>query len=120
MSVDATPGSAKFSEALRSVTWDDHEKAEYAEYMQALLGGKLNVSAHTDMLAQLYFVYAALEAATDALRNDPVGGKFVFNSLLRTKALEDDLAYLLGASWRDQIEPHESTKEYVARIRESC
>ncbi|MER5435355.1 biliverdin-producing heme oxygenase [Streptomyces sp. NPDC002588] len=112
--------SARFSEALKSVTWDDHEKAEHTEYMRAMLAGKLDISAHASLLAQYYFVYVALEEAAEAMRDDPVGGKFVFDSLMRTEALEEDLEYLLGAAWRDQIEPLEATKEYVARLREVC
>jgi len=120
MSVDATPTSAKFSAALKSVTWDDHEQAEHADYMEAMLSGKLNVSGHVALLAQLYFVYVDLEAAAEAMRNDPVGGAFVFDALMRTKAIEADLEYLLGAAWRDRIAPNVATKEYAARIREIC
>lgn len=120
MSAEAISASAKFSEALKTVTWDDHEKAEYTEYMQAMLGGKLDISGYTDMVAQHYFAYVVLEEAAEAMRGDAVGGKFVFDSLLRTKALEEDLEHLIGEDWRDRIAPNEATKEYVARMREVC
>lgn len=120
MSGATMPTSTRFSEALKSVTWGDHEKAEHTEYMLAMLGGKLDISCHIDMLAQHYFVYVVLEEAAEVMRDDPVGGKFVFDSLMRTKAVEEDLEYLLGAAWRDLIEPLEATKEYVTRIREVC
>src|SRR3954447_9267237 len=88
--------------------------------MQAMLGGKLAISGYSDMVAQHYFAYVVLEEAAEVMREHPIAGKFVFDSLLRTKALEKDLEHLLGAGWRDRIEPNGATKEYVARIREVC
>lgn len=112
--------SSRFSEALKAMTWDDHEHAEYTEYMQAMLGGKLNIAGYTDMVAQHYFAYVVLEEASEKMRHDPVGGRFVFDGLLRVPALEADLEHLLGADWRDKIEPNEATKEYCDRLREVC
>jgi len=112
--------SVKFSEALKTITWDDHEKAEYTEYMQAMLGGKLDISGYRDMVAQHYFAYVVLEEAAETMREDPIGGRFVFDSLLRKAALEKDLEHLLGEDWRARITPNAATTEYCARMRQVC
>lgn len=112
--------SARFSEALKAMTWEDHDHAEYTEYMQAILGGKTTLDGYADMVAQHYFAYLVIEEAAEAMRNDPIGGRFVFDSLTRTPALEADLAFLKGADWRDKIAPSASTNEYCERMREVC
>ncbi|GAA0708409.1 biliverdin-producing heme oxygenase [Dactylosporangium roseum] len=119
-SVSEGTTSERFTAALRSTTWDDHEKAERTAYMEALLGGKLSVPGYVDLVAQHYFAYVVLEDAAEAMRDDPIGSKFVFDSLLRVRALEEDLEHLLGADWRDKVRPSESTKEYCDRMRAVC
>src|SRR5699024_2670210 len=42
VTVEEQSVGARFSQALRNLTWNDHEKAEYTDYMQALLDGKLH------------------------------------------------------------------------------
>lgn len=116
----AEPTSAQFSAALRSLTWQDHEKAEYTDYTQALLQGRLNLTGYTALVAQHYFAYVVLEEAAERMRDDAIGSLFVFDALFRVPALEKDLEQLLGVTWRDQIEPSESTQEYLNRLRETC
>lgn len=122
MTVDSGPAttSSRFSEELKSMTWDDHEHAEYTEYMQALLGGQLNVQGYVDMVAQHYFAYVVLEEAAEKMRDNKVGGPFVYDSLTRVPALEADLQFLLGDDWASQITPNEATKEYCERLKEVC
>lgn len=117
---DRTSADTWFSRALKSRTWGGHQRAECTDYMQAVLGGKLALEGYAAMVAQLYFVYVVLEEAAEAMRADQVGGKFVFDSLLRTKALRADLEYLVGADWPSRIEPTEATRKYCARMREVC
>jgi heme oxygenase len=71
-------------------------------------------------VAQHYFAYVVLEEAADAMRNDPVGGAFVFDSLRRLPALEEDLEFLIGSDWKSKIAPNEATVEYCARMKEVC
>ena len=108
----------KFSSAMKKQTWQDHDAAEYTAYMQALLEGKLTRDDYADMVAQHYFAYLVIEDAAAQLKNDPVAGPFIHDGLTRIPALERDLEFLLGADWRDKIEPNEGTKEYVARLKE--
>ena len=96
-----------------------HEKANYSTYMRALLGGELTQEGYTQLAIQYYFVYGAIEAASDRMAADPVGGEFVFDELRRLPHLERDLAHLVGPDWRSTISPLASTRAYVARIGEA-
>jgi heme oxygenase len=115
-----TAASEKFSSAMKKQTWSDHDAAEYTAYMQALLEGKLTREDYADMVAQHYFAYQVIEDAASKLADDPIAAPFIHEGLNRLPALEEDLEYLLGADWRDKIEPNEGTKEYVARLKEVC
>lgn len=119
-SVEEHSVGERFSRALRASTWDDHEKAEYTEYMQALLDGKLSRDGYAALVAQHYFPYLVIEQAAEQMRSDPVAGPFVSDGLTRTPALERDLAFLYGPDWRRQIAPSPATEAYLARLREVC
>lgn len=110
--------SARFSERLRDATRTAHQDAEAAAFAQALLDGRVPRAGYTALVAQHWFIYSALEEAAAAMRNDPVAGGFVDDRLARVPALADDLAYLLGPDWRDQIAPTPATQAYRERLRE--
>lgn len=110
--------SPTFSETLRAATAPAHDVANAAPWITALLGGQLTVAAFGALSSQLYFVYSAIEQAAEAMRDDPVGGKFVFDELTREPALREDMAFYYGPSWESEISPLPSTEEYCARIRE--
>ena len=114
------PLSTRFSAALRDATRDEHERAESAGFMRALLAGDLPRAAYADLTAQHYFAYQVIEEAAASLRDDPVAGPFVFDELTRLPALERDLAHLLGEDWAQQIRPNAATERYCARLRETC
>ena len=120
MSQTAESMGARFSAALRTMTWDEHQKAEFAGYMQALMDGRLPLAAYADMVAQHYFAYRVLEEAAEAMRHDPVAGRFVFDELTRLPALERDLEHLVGADWRNRIRANAATERYCERLREVC
>ena len=113
--LDARP----FSATLRASTLVVHEKANHSTYMDALLGGELSQHGYTQLAIQYYFIYGAIEAASDRMAGDPVGGEFVFDALRRLPKLERDLAHLVGQDWRATISPLASTAAYVERIREA-
>jgi heme oxygenase len=103
---------------LRAGTGDDHRRAEASPFARALLHGDVGRDAYAALDAQLWFVYTVLEEASDAMRDDPVAGPFVFDELRRVPALEADLTFLVGASWRDQIAALRATQHYCDRLRE--
>ena len=115
-----TTDSATFSTRLRERTRADHDSAETSQFMTDLLDGQLSRERYAELVAQLSFVYSALEAASDAMRADPIAGGFVSDSLRRSPAIAADLEALLGVEWSEQIAPSPATEEYCDRIREVC
>ncbi|CAM3782788.1 heme oxygenase (biliverdin-producing) [Kibdelosporangium persicum] len=111
--------SPTFSETLRAATLPVHEQANHSPYISALLGGELSVDAFAALAGQLYFVYSALEDAAEAMKDDPIAGRFVFPELNRGDALRQDMAYYFGPSWQSVITPLPATSAYCDRIREA-
>jgi heme oxygenase len=109
-----------FAARLRELTREEHERTEQAPFVDALLSGRLPRSAYADLLAQSYLFYRELEDAGAAWRGDRVVGSFVSDDLVRAPALEADLDWLCGTSWRATLEPLAATQRYVDRIREVC
>lgn len=112
------PDSELFSERLKAATWSDHQAAEDHGFTRALMSGTLPVAGYTAMVAQHYFAYVALEEVGRSLVGDPLAGRFHYPELERVPALAADLEHLLGADWREGIEPTPATRTYVARIEQ--
>lgn len=109
-------GTEPFSRSLRAAIEDGHARAQGSVFVNALLAGELNLAGYTALASQHYFIYGALEAAGEAMREHPVAGRFVFDGLRRLPALEADLAELLGPRWRALVEPRPSTLAYRDRL----
>ncbi|MEJ3657220.1 biliverdin-producing heme oxygenase [Actinomycetes bacterium KLBMP 9759] len=107
-----------FSQFLRTATSEVHDRAHGSAYMTELLAGRLRVDEYALLAAQLYFVYSALEAAGDALADDPVARPFVIDELRRVPGLVADLEFLVGSDWESRIEALPATRRYTARLRE--
>lgn len=107
-----------FSQTLRERTWTGHGESEGAGFMSDLMTGKGTREDYIALVAQHYFVYEALEAAAARFAGDPIAEPFLSDQLTRLPALEADLAFLLGAGWRDAIAPLPTTVRYVDRIHE--
>ena len=106
------------SALLREGTRADHGAANSEDFIERLLSGTLNRAAYADLSAQLLVVYEALEEAGATVRGDERGAGLVFNELTRVPAIERDLAYLYGPSWREEIRILPATREYADRVRE--
>jgi len=116
MSTPPVTQDVRFSEAIKTATWSDHSDAESTGYVHQLFKGELSLGEYTALVVQHYPVYVALEAKGEAFAADPVAAPFVRPEIARVPALEADLAALLGADWRDQVESIPSTRRYVERI----
>jgi heme oxygenase len=120
MSVTTDLDTRPFSATLRASTKVLHDRANHSEYMNALLGGELSLAGYTRLAVQYFFIYQAIEQASDQMAGHAVGGEFVFDELRRLPLLELDLAHLVGPDWRTEIEPLASTQAYTARIGEAA
>ena len=107
-----------FSSALRERSSTAHASSEHAGFMADLVRGDGTRDDYIALTAQHWFIYQALEAAADRMRNDPVARVFISDKLTRLPALEADLEFLIGPDWRDRIAPLPSTQRYVDRINE--
>jgi heme oxygenase len=108
----------RFTETLRSATWNQHEQAETSPFVRDLVAGDLPVEGYAAMVDQHWHLYGTLEAVADGLRDDAVAGPFVVEELRRLPHLEADLRSLRGEGWRDQSVPLPATLAYCDRIRE--
>lgn len=106
-----------FSETLRERT-RAVQAAEDSAFISELLTGKRGRDDYIALVAQLYFVYDALESVAERMTSDPVASAFVSPKLTRLPAIEADLDYLSGPDWRSRIAPLPATRRYVRRIRE--
>ncbi|MFI6481935.1 heme oxygenase (biliverdin-producing) [Nonomuraea sp. NPDC050663] len=107
-----------FAEDLKNATWSDHSSAEGEGYLDLLMGGKLSEREYGEMVAQHYFCYLALDAASRRLADHPVAGRFVFPELYREEALVRDLVTVYGPDWESRIAPSKSTRTLMARIEQ--
>ncbi|WP_241387586.1 biliverdin-producing heme oxygenase [Rhodococcus sp. CH91] len=107
-----------FAERIRLETQQAHSATENALFVSELLGGKLSPAAHAELAAQTWFVYDSLERIGRSYTDDPIVGPFLSDELLRTGALEADLAFLIGPDWRARIAPLPATVAYVERLEQ--
>lgn len=110
--------SANLATQLREGTKKSHTMAENTGFIACFLKGTVEPTSYRKLVANLYFVYSAMEEEMSKHRNHPVLGKMYFPELNRKTSLEQDLTYYFGANWKEQVAPSEAAKEYVARIRE--
>jgi heme oxygenase len=106
------------TEALRERARPHAEAQDADEFMTALVTGRGCRDDYVALVAQHYFVYRAIEAATERMAADPVAARFISPRLTRLPAIEADLDFLVGPDWRDVVRPLASTTAYVERIEQ--
>jgi len=84
--------------------------------MSDLMSGKGTRTDYIALVAQHYFIYAAMEAAATAMKNDPVAAPFISPQLTRLPAIVADLEFLIGDNWHEVISPLPTTERYVERL----
>jgi len=104
------------TEALRDRARPRAEASDADEFMTALVTGRGCRDDYVALVAQHYFIYRAIEAATERMAADPVAARFIDPHLTRLPAIEADLDFLVGPDWRDVVRPLASTAAYVERI----
>lgn len=109
---------ALFSAAIRDRSHAAHSGSEGAGFMTDLMAERGSLDDYAALVAQHWFVYAALEQAAAALRTDAVVAPFLSPELERLSSIEADLDHLLGPAWRGTLTALPTTQRYVNRIRE--
>ena len=108
--------SVALAAQIREGTKKSHTMAENTGFVSCFLKGVVDKASYRKLVADLYFVYTAMEEEIGKLGDHPVVGPIGMEELNRRETLEQDLTYYYGANWRDQIEPSPSAAEYVERI----
>jgi heme oxygenase len=106
------------AQRLREGTQQSHTAAENTAFMKCFLKGIVEREPLRKLLANLYFVYNALETEFRQHQQHPIVGQLYFSELNRTEGLEKDLAFYYGERWQEQIAPLPAGKVYVQRIHD--
>ncbi|AFZ50624.1 biliverdin-producing heme oxygenase [Dactylococcopsis salina] len=105
------------AEQLREGTKQSHTASENTAFMKCFLKGVMEKKPFSELIADLYFVYATLEAEMFRHREHSVVGKIYFPELERKQKLEEDLAFYFGENWQEKIVASPAGKVYVDRIK---
>lgn len=112
---EALPLATRLKERTREI----HNDAENMRFISELMGGKLHVEAFRDLAIQQHYIYAALEEATEAIAGLPQADSLTFAELTRSPSIAEDLTFLVGDNWNEEIQPLPATIAYVERLK-SC
>jgi heme oxygenase (biliverdin-producing, ferredoxin) len=110
--------TSNLSTKLKEGTKKSHSMAEGTGFIACFLKGTVEKNSYRKLVANLYFVYSAMEEEMVKHQHHPILSKVFFPELDRKLSLEQDLAYYFGTNWREQVTPSSATKEYVARIHQ--
>ncbi|MBM5821917.1 MAG: heme oxygenase, partial [Cyanobacteria bacterium K_Offshore_surface_m2_011] len=105
---------------LREGTKKAHTMAENTGFVSCFLKGVVDKVSYRTLVADLYFVYVAMEQEIGRLRatGHPVVGPVGFPELNRRESLEQDLAFYFGECWRNSVKATPAAQEYEARIHQ--
>jgi heme oxygenase len=103
---------------LREGTKKSHTMAENVGFVKCFLKGVVEKNSYRGLVANLYYVYSAMEEEMVRHQHHPILSKIYFPELNRKESLENDLSYYYGANWRDQVAPSPACQAYVQRIRD--
>ncbi|GBF80378.1 heme oxygenase (biliverdin-producing) [Aphanothece sacrum] len=110
--------SVNLATMLREGTKKSHTMAENVGFVKCFLKGVVEKNSYRTLVANLYFVYSAMEEEMEKLRDHKIVSKIYFPQLHRKQSLEKDLYFYYGTNWRNEVAPSNAAQAYVARIRE--
>ncbi len=110
--------SVNLATQLREGTKKSHTMAENVGFVKCFLKGVVEKNSYRKLVANLYFVYSAMEEEMERLQQHPILSQIYFPKLNRKQALEQDLCFYFGQNWRTEIAPSEAATAYVQRIHE--
>ncbi len=112
--------SVALANQLREGTQKSHTMAENTGFISCFLKGVVDKSSYRKLIADLFFVYSAMEDEIERLCKEghPIISGIAFPELFRRKTLEQDLAFYFGQDWAREVKPSIPAQAYVDRIRE--
>nr|YP_010199413.1 heme oxygenase [Gracilariopsis tenuifrons]AXF36136.1 heme oxygenase [Gracilariopsis tenuifrons]UAD89271.1 heme oxygenase [Gracilariopsis tenuifrons] len=109
--------STNLAQQLREGTTKAHSMAENVSFVKSFLGGVVDKKSYRKLVANLFFVYTALEEEIEKNKNHSAIQYIYFPELNRKLSLSQDLQYYYGINWQEKVSPSLATKIYVDRIR---
>ncbi|WP_320665153.1 heme oxygenase (biliverdin-producing) [Prochlorococcus sp. MIT 1223] len=105
---------------LREGTKKSHTMAENTGFISCFLKGVVEKNSYRKLLADLYFVYSAMEDQITRLASEghPIVSNINFKELNRRNALEKDLNFYFGIDWQSSLKMSSSAQVYVDRINQ--
>jgi heme oxygenase len=103
---------------LREGTKKSHTMAENVGFVKCFLKGVVEKNSYRKLVANLYFVYSAMEEEMEKLQEHPIVSQIYFPDLNRKQSLEKDLFFYYGANWRKEVSLSPAGEAYVKRIHE--
>ncbi|MBW4650928.1 MAG: heme oxygenase (biliverdin-producing) [Kastovskya adunca ATA6-11-RM4] len=110
--------SVNLATKLREGTKKAHTMAENVGFVKCFLKGVVEKNSYRKFVANLYFVYSAMEEELARHHGHPIISKIDFPQLHRKPSIEQDLSFYYGSNWRDQISLSPAGEAYVNRLRE--
>ena len=110
--------SVELATMLKEGTKKSHTMAENVGFVKCFLKGVVEKNSYRNLVANLYFVYSAMEEEMAKHTEHPILSKIYFPELNRKTSLEEDLQYYFGNNWRETVSPSPAGEAYVKRIRE--
>ncbi|MEA5465593.1 biliverdin-producing heme oxygenase [Leptothoe sp. PORK10 BA2] len=110
--------SSNLAEKLKKGTQKAHTMAENVGFVRCFLRGVVEKKSYRKLVANFYYVYAAMEEELERHKDHPVVSSIYYPELYRKETLETDLAYYYGPNWQDQISISPAGQAYVDRIRQ--
>jgi len=77
----------------------------------------VDIESYRNMQTGLYLIYSAMEEELERHRLHPLVRSVYFSELSRCSALEQDLDFLWGESWREHLGITPARQQYLDRIR---
>nr|YP_010330156.1 heme oxygenase [Porphyridium aerugineum]UNJ17872.1 heme oxygenase [Porphyridium aerugineum] len=102
---------------LREGTTKSHSMAENVSFVKSFLSGVIDKKSYRKLVANLYFVYSAIEEEMGKNSKHTMISPIYFTQLNRKASLEKDLKFYYGDTWKEQVEPSPATQVYIQRIR---
>ena len=103
---------------LREGTTKAHSMAENVTFVKSFLSGVVDKNSYKKLVANLYFVYCAMEEEMLNNKNHTAIKPIYFPELNRKESLEEDLKFYYGENWIKEVEASPATQIYVDRIHQ--
>lgn len=110
--------STNLAQQLREGTTKSHSMAENVSFVKSFLGGVVDKKSYRKLVANLFFVYTAIEEEIEKNKNHLAIKAIYFPELHRKVSLSKDLEYYYGPNWFECVTPSLATQNYVDRIHD--